>query len=135
VVSSRGIPSLSQLRISFEKIQDGSEAGKDVFIYQFGDHDPTGCLIPRHIERQINEWCDEEGCDRPTVERVALTEAQIEQYRLPTRPTKRAGNPHARGSRAEASSWTRYRVSFSENSSRGASGSTLVNTNWKFCER
>ena len=27
--------------------------GRDVFVYQFGDHDPTGCLIPKHIERQI----------------------------------------------------------------------------------
>jgi hypothetical protein len=85
VVSSRGIPSLSQLRISFENIRD---AGKDVFIYQFGDHDPTGCLIPRHIERQLNKWCDEEDCDRPTIERIALTPAKIEHYCLPTRPTK-----------------------------------------------
>ena len=45
VVSSRGIPSISQLRISFENIQDASDAGKQVYVYQFGDHDPTGCLI------------------------------------------------------------------------------------------
>ena len=102
VVSSRGIPSISQLRISFENIQDASDAGKNVFVYQFGDHDPTGCLIPRHIERQINEWCDEEGCDLPTIERVALTEEQIEQYRLPTRPTKRHGNPHAKDFKGES---------------------------------
>ena len=31
----------------------------------------------------------------PTVERYALTEEQIEEYRLPTRPTKRDGNSHA----------------------------------------
>ena len=73
VVSSRGIPSISQLRISYDNIQDATDAGKEVFIYQFGDHDPTGCLIPKHIERQINEWCDEDGCDRPTIERIALT--------------------------------------------------------------
>ena len=30
-----------------------------------------------------------------TVKRVALTEAQIRRYRLPTRPTKRDGNKHA----------------------------------------
>lgn len=102
VVSSRGIPSISQLRISFDNIQDATEAGKEVFIYQFGDHDPTGCLIPKHIERQINEWCDEEDCDRPTIERIALTEEQLERYRLPTRPTKRVGNPHARDFKGES---------------------------------
>jgi hypothetical protein len=102
VASSRGIPSISQLRISFENIQDASDAGKQVYVYQFGDHDPTGCLIPKHIERQISEWCDEEGCDLPTIERIALTEEQIEQYRLPTRPTKCQGNPHARDFRGES---------------------------------
>jgi hypothetical protein len=102
VVSSRGIPSISQLRISFDNIQDVADAGKEVFIYQFGDHDPTGCLIPKHIGRQINDWCDEEGCDRPTIERIALTEAQIQRYRLPTRPTKWAGNPHAGDFRGES---------------------------------
>jgi hypothetical protein len=102
VVTSRGLPSLSQLRISFEKISRATRMGKDVFIYQIGDHDPTGCLIPRHIERQINEWCDEEDCEQPTIERIALTPNQIEQYRLPTRPTKRVGNPHARDFKGES---------------------------------
>ena len=102
VISSRGIPSLSQLRISFHNVEEATRAGKEVFIYQFGDHDPTGCLIPRHIERQINKWCEEEDCARPTVNRVALTEAQIKQYRLPTRPTKRVGNPHAREFKGES---------------------------------
>jgi hypothetical protein len=102
VISSKGIPSLSQLRISFENIQDATDAGKECFIYQFGDHDPTGCLIPRHIEKQINKWCDEEDYERPTIERIALTPEQIEQYRLPTRPTKRDGNPHAPGFRGES---------------------------------
>ena len=59
-------------------------------------------MIPKHIERQISEWCDEEGCDPPTIERIALTEEQIEQYRLPTRPTKRQGNPHARDFKGES---------------------------------
>jgi hypothetical protein len=102
VVSSRGIPSISQLRISFENIQDVSDAGKQVYIYQFGDHDPTGCLIPKHIERQISEWCAYEGCDLPTIERIALTQEQIERYRLPIRPTKRQDNPHARDFKGES---------------------------------
>ena len=39
--------------------------------------------------------CEKLDCPPPIVERVALTEAQIKRYRLPTRPTKRKGNTHA----------------------------------------
>jgi hypothetical protein len=35
-------------------------------------------------------------CSPPIVERVALTKAQIKEHRLPTRPTKREGNRHAK---------------------------------------
>jgi hypothetical protein len=92
---SRGMPSLTFLRGTAEAIQSAAEHGKQSFIYQFGDHDPSGVLIPQTIERRLNEMCDELGCQPPYVERVALTEAQIEFHRLPTRPTKREGNSHA----------------------------------------
>ena len=79
------------------EIQRAAEHGKRSFIYQFGDHDPSGVLIPHTIERRLGEMCQELGCPPPTAKRVALTEAQIRRYRLPTRPTKRDGNPHAAG--------------------------------------
>ena len=40
--------------------------------------------------------CRPTRCAPPTVERIALTPAQIRRYRLPTRPTKRTGNSHAK---------------------------------------
>ena len=52
-------------------------------------------LIPQTIERRLDEMCERLDCPPPTVKRVALTEAQIRRYRLPTRPTKRDGNTHA----------------------------------------
>jgi hypothetical protein len=97
VVVSKGTPSLTQVYQSFESILHAAqEAGKASYIYQFGDHDPTGCLIPKVIEQRLTEFCEQYDCALPTVERIALTPAQIRRYRLPTRPTKRAGNTHAK---------------------------------------
>jgi hypothetical protein len=96
VIVSKGMPSLTQIYGSFTHIRQAARAGKDSFIYQFGDHDPTGCLIPKSIETRLVEFCDKDDCPYPIVERIALTEEQVEQYGLPTRPTKREGNSHAR---------------------------------------
>ena len=95
VVVSKGVPSLTQVYTSFTYIRRASAAGKVSYLYQFGDHDPTGCLIPKTIEARLEEFCDNYGCDFPIVERIALTTEQIQYHRLPTRPTKRDGNTHA----------------------------------------
>ena len=52
VIVSKGMPSLTQLHGSFQNIYRAAEAGKESFIYQFGDHDPTGALIPQVIENR-----------------------------------------------------------------------------------
>lgn len=96
VYPSKGMPSLTLVYESFLSIKHAAEAGKPSFLYQFGDHDPTGVWIPRSLEERLNEFCERYHCPSPTVVRIALTEEQIEQYRLPTRPTKRAGNTHAK---------------------------------------
>jgi len=96
VIVSKGMPSLTQICGSFTHIRQAARAGKDRVIYQFGDHDPTGCLIPKTIEARLCEFCDKYRCPYPTVDRIALTEEQVEQYNLPSRPTKREGNSHAR---------------------------------------
>ena len=80
-----------------QEIQKASEAGKSTFVYQFGDHDPSGVLIPQTIKRRLDEMCEQMDCDPPVIERVALTEEMIANYNLPTRPTKREGNRHAAG--------------------------------------
>ena len=95
VVVSKGMPSLTQVYGSFCNIRRAAKAGKSSYVYQFGDHDPTGCLIPKTIENRLYEFCERHRCAYPTVERIALTEEQIEQRGLPTRPTKREGNRHA----------------------------------------
>ena len=94
---SRGMPGLTFLHASAREIRRAFWQGKRSFIYQFGDHDPSGVLIPQTIERRLNELCEQLGCDPPIVKRVALTEEMISEFNLPTRPTKRRGNSHANG--------------------------------------
>jgi hypothetical protein len=96
VLVSKGMPSLTQIYGTAVNISRAAEAGKNTFIYQFGDHDPSGVLIPQTMERRLAELCDRFfDCPAPKVERSALTEKQIAKFNLPTRPTKRAGNSHA----------------------------------------
>jgi hypothetical protein len=94
---SRGMPSLTFLHGSAQAIQRAAKHNKATYIYQFGDHDPSGVLIPQAIEHRLTEMCGQLDCPPPHVKRVALTEAQIKRYKLPTRPTKRDGNRHAHG--------------------------------------
>jgi hypothetical protein len=102
VIPSKGLPSLSLVYRCFRQIQLASEAGKDSYLYQFGDHDPTGVLIPQSLEDRLNEFCERYDCPPPDIERVALTGQQIIDYHLPTRPTKREGNTHALGFKGDS---------------------------------
>lgn len=92
VLVSKGMPSLTQL---YGTACEVACTGKQAFIYQFGDWDPSGVLIPQSLERRLNEMCERLNCPPPVVERVALTEDHIVEFNLPTRPTKREGNRHA----------------------------------------
>ena len=91
------MPSLTFLHGTAQAIRRAAEQNKQTYIYQFGDHDPTGMLIPKAIERRLDEMCQRLDCPPPIVERVALTKSQIVEFDLPTRPTKREGNRHAIG--------------------------------------
>jgi len=72
---------------------------KPTYIYHFGDHDPSGVLIDRQIERGLRRMAPDAEIH---FERVAVTREQIEQYDLPTRPTKRKGNTHAKRFKGES---------------------------------
>lgn len=87
---SRGFASLSFLNTAAEVI---AAVGKPTFIYYFGDHDPSGLLIPRKIEQTLRELAPHADI---TFTRAAVTPAQIESLKLSTRPTKREGNAHAK---------------------------------------
>jgi hypothetical protein len=68
--------------------------GKTTFIYQLGDHDPSGIWIAKQIEKGLRHHAPNAEI---YFERVTVTPAQIKAWSLPTRPTRREGNTHARG--------------------------------------
>ena len=61
------------LHASAQAIRNAAERDKKTFIYQFGDHDPSGVLIPKTIERRLDEMCERLDCPPPKVKRIALT--------------------------------------------------------------
>jgi hypothetical protein len=80
---SRGFSSLSFLHSAAENIE--AHEGKTAYLYYFGDHDPSGRAIDRVIERTLGELAPDSSI---AFKRVAVTEDQIEEWNLPTRPTK-----------------------------------------------
>jgi hypothetical protein len=91
---TRGFPSISFLYSASEVIADHAWNGKEIFIYYFGDRDPSGLTVDRTVERDLKEFA--EGAEI-NFQRVAVTPEQIAEWDLPTRPTKRTGNKHAKG--------------------------------------
>jgi hypothetical protein len=79
---SRGYASLSFLHSAAESIL---AEDKPAYIYHFGDFDPSGQDAARHIEEQLREFAPDADI---YFERVAVTPEQIEDWDLPTRPTK-----------------------------------------------
>lgn len=104
---TRGYPSFSYLASAAETIRD---TGKPTYLYYFGDHDPSGVDIPRHVQRQLNELVDPDRKAKAEMMRaiggsqfadvfaddgafsfevVAVNEEQIISLDLQTRPTKK----------------------------------------------
>jgi hypothetical protein len=79
---SRGYSSLSFLHSAAMAIQ---AKDKPTYIYHFGDFDPSGVDAARDIESKLRRYAP--GAEIH-FERPAVTREQIEQWNLPTRPTK-----------------------------------------------
>jgi hypothetical protein len=82
---ARGFPSETFLHQTAEAITDD---GKPAVIYQLGDHDPSGVAAWNDIQRKLRSFVPSH-IDL-TFERIAVTEAQIHDLGLPTRPTKQS---------------------------------------------
>jgi hypothetical protein len=87
---TRGYPSLTFLHEAGAAI---AAHDKPTFLYYLGDHDPTGVDIPRKVEEELRGFAPDVEIH---FERVAVSLAQIHEWGLPTRPTKRT-DPRARG--------------------------------------
>jgi hypothetical protein len=92
---SRGYPSLSYVQSTAATLEDQD---KPCFLYQFGDHDPSGIGIQENIERRLREFAPSAEI---YFERVAVTPEQIQIWKLPTRPTKTT-DTRARGFQGES---------------------------------
>jgi hypothetical protein len=78
----KGFSSMTYLYGAAEDVKD---AGKPVYVYYFGDFDPSGMDIERVIEKDLRGF----GLDGLlTFERMSVTESQIARWGLPTRPPK-----------------------------------------------
>jgi hypothetical protein len=81
----RGFASLSSLHNAAQTFRRAQNADKEVCVFYFGDHDPSGKAIDRAAERTLAE-------DFGVIvefQRVAVTEDQIVTLNLPTRPVKK----------------------------------------------
>ena len=80
---SHGFSSVTYLYHGSEVIKQNTEAGRDCYIFNFGDHDPSGVNVSESIERGLREF----GAHFEYA-RVAVTPEQIQSMNLLTRPTK-----------------------------------------------
>jgi hypothetical protein len=74
-------------------IGSNSQRGGDTYIYQVGDHDPSGVDAWRDFTEKVTRFIAGRADDLvPYVhfERLAVTEEQIFELGLPTRPTKKS---------------------------------------------
>jgi hypothetical protein len=82
LLTARGYSSLTFVHNAAMAIK---AKGKPAFIYHFGDLDPSGVDAARDIEAKLRRYAP--GAEIH-FERPAVTRAQVEEWDLPTRPTK-----------------------------------------------
>jgi hypothetical protein len=85
----RGYASESAAYDLADRVSDAVSEERTVYLYQLGDHDPSGVDAWRSFTERVTAFCDDEFyCEPPEFERLAVTPEQIEELGLPTRPTK-----------------------------------------------
>ena len=87
LVPVRGYPSVTLLQAAAEQINTASRFGKKYHIFYFGDYDPSGVDIFRNISERLHEFSPQADL---FISRPAVTEKQIREMQLPSRPTKKS---------------------------------------------
>lgn len=93
-----GYPSRTFLHDAAENIAKAAWHGKRTRLLYLGDHDPSGKNIERVVLDGLRRYAPDADI---RMERLAVTEAQIEAMTLPTRPTKKT-DPRAKGFEGES---------------------------------
>jgi len=73
-----------------------ADAGMPVHMLHIGDRDPSGEQIHLSLDEDVQAFIDELGGEM-TVERIAITEDQIDEYGLHWEPAKDDGSNHGIG--------------------------------------
>lgn len=84
VFVARGFASLSSLYSAANTFRKAVEAGKKVIIYHLGDYDPSGVAAGESMLRAFRDDFNVEV----QFTRVAITQEQVRNLNLPTRPVK-----------------------------------------------
>jgi hypothetical protein len=71
---------------AFEMAEAIQRSRKPTYVYQLGDHDPSGVAAWEDFQRKVMDFASDTEI---YFERIAVTPEQIEEFGLPTRPTKR----------------------------------------------
>jgi len=80
---TRGFSSITFLHSAAQEI---NATEKPTYLYYLGDHDPSGLGISQQVEAGLRQHVSKHIPIH--FERICITPEQIEQYQLPTRPTK-----------------------------------------------
>jgi hypothetical protein len=89
--SCRGYASASEVWTAGQRLARKIRAGKQVVIFHFGDHDPSGLDMTRDITDRLYMFAGHHvgtGSRRLAIERIALTMDQVNQYGPPPNPAK-----------------------------------------------
>jgi hypothetical protein len=82
----RGFASLSSMYSASLTFKEAECKGKQVILYHLGDYDPSGHAAADAME---NTFADDFDC-MIQFERIAILPEQIQEFDLPTRPTKQS---------------------------------------------
>lgn len=89
-LSCRGYASQSEVWSASQRLLEHVKAGQKVTVFHLSDHDPSGIDMSRDLQGRFDtfaDWVDDEN-KRITVERIALTMAQVKHYNPPPNPAK-----------------------------------------------
>ncbi len=90
---TRGYSSETFTHSIAQSVQSNHLRGKTTFVYQLGDHDPSGIDAWRSFGERVREFAPHAEVE---FERIAVTPEQINLYGLPTRPTKNTDSRSAK---------------------------------------
>lgn len=91
LMTARGFASLTFLHSAAMAVK---HEPRPATIYHLGDYDPSGQCAARTIKNTLLEMS---GRDDMEFVQLGVTPEQILEWSLPSRPTKRDGNTHAKG--------------------------------------